>query len=321
MALFLTESDVQTLLPMSKALELTEASLLAQGEGRAANHPRRRILMPDAALHYMAAAYPDQHYAGMKIYMTTSGAWRFVVLLFDAKAGELAAIIEADHLGRLRTGAASGVATRYLAQPHASTVTLIGTGRQARTQLLAVSLARKLAAVNVFSRNSDRVKTFCEEMGPVLGVPVNAAASLETAVRASSIVITATTAKTPVLLGDWLSEGTHINAIGANMSNRREIDGECLQRADLIAVDSIAQAREEAGDLIHGFAEDDGGWERVKELADIVARRQPGRTHDSQITLFKSSGIALWDVAAAIFLYDEARRQRRGRELELTAAE
>lgn len=320
MALFLTESDVQNLLPISKALELTEASLLAQGEGRAVNHPRRRILMPDAALHYMAAAYPDQHYAGMKIYTTTSGAWRFVVLLFDTKAGELVAIIEADHLGRLRTGAASGIATRIMARPDASTVTVVGTGRQARTQVQAVNQVRKLSAVYVYSRNPDRVKGFCDEMSPVLGVQVNAATNLESAVRASNIVITATTAKTPVLSGDWLQSGTHINAIGANMGNRREIDGECLKRAGLIAVDSLDQAREEAGDLIRGFAEGNGNWESVKELGNIVAHRQAGRTHESQITLFKSSGIALWDVAAAMFLYDEARRQGLGREWALTPA-
>ncbi len=153
MALFLTEEDVQELFPMKQALERIEASFGAQHSGRAVNQSRQRLFQPGFSLHYMAAALADEHLAGMKIYTITSGAARFLVLLFDAKTGELLAVMEADHLGRIRTGAASGVATKYLARPDAARVGVIGAGRQARTQLEAVAGVRKIQAARIFSRN------------------------------------------------------------------------------------------------------------------------------------------------------------------------
>jgi ornithine cyclodeaminase/alanine dehydrogenase-like protein (mu-crystallin family) len=315
--LFLTESDVQELLPMDRALECVEASFVAQGNNRAVNRSRERILLPHVSLHYMAGALPESNHVGMKIYTVTRDDFRFLVLLFDAQSGRLLSLMQADHLGRIRTGAASGIATKYLARPEASRVGMIGTGRQARTQLQAIAWVRKLTAVKAFGRDKNRLQSFCLEMSEGLGVPVEPASSAEEATRFGEIVSTATTAQQPVVLGECLQPGTHVNAIGANTANRRELDDEAVRRASLIAVDSVEQSRKESGDLIQGLANLGRSWENVIELHSVVAGKHPGRSSADQITLFKSHGIALWDVAVAGFIYEEALRLGKGKELEI----
>jgi len=316
-ALFLTEAEVLELLSMDSALACVEASFVAQARKTAVNRPRERILLPHVSLHYMAAALPESQRLGMKIYTVTREGLRFLVLLFDSETGALLALIQADHLGRIRTGAASGIATKYLSLPEASRVGLLGTGRQARTQLEAVARVRKLRGVKAFSRHQDRLVTFCHEMQELLGVQVDPAASPEEVVKFGEIVITATSAGSPVLHGQWLRPGSHINAIGANMAERRELDDSAVAMAGLIAVDSLEQSREESGDLIQGLDHLGRGWEEVIELHSVVARQHPGRTSREQITLFKSHGIALWDVAVADYVYQRAGETGRGKKLEI----
>lgn len=316
--LFLTESDVLELFPMQAALECVEASFKAQDGHGAVNHSRQRIFLPGVSLHYMAAALPGEHLLGMKIYTVSRGAMRFVVLLYESEHGELLAMIEADQMGRIRTGAASGVATRYLSRENSTTVGVIGAGRQARTQLHAVSLVRWLKSARVFSRDEGRRSQFAKEMSEQLGIEVEPVASAETAVHFADIVITATNAQEPVVSDDWLKPGVHINAIGANMPVRRELDDSTLRRASTIAVDSAAQCRIEAGDLIQGFAREPQRWESVAEMWEIIAGRKPGRQSPEEITIFKSTGMALWDVAAGGFVYRRAKDLSRGREIRLT---
>jgi ornithine cyclodeaminase/alanine dehydrogenase-like protein (mu-crystallin family) len=315
--LFLTESDVRELLPMERALECVEASLLAQGNERAVNRSRERILLPQISLHYLAGALPDSHWMGLKVYTVTRDDFRFLVLLFDTQSGRLLSLMQADYLGRLRTGAASGVASRLLAGPASSRMGLIGTGRQARTQLEAIAQVRKLTDVKVFGRDRTRLLAFCREMSEALGVAVEPASSAEEAVRFGEIVTTATSAQQPVVLGEFLQPGAHVNAIGANMANRRELDDAVLARASLIAVDSWEQSRKESGDLIQGLANVGRSWDSVIELHGVVAGKHPGRTSPHQITLFKSHGIALWDVAVAGYVYRQALEKGKGRELDL----
>lgn len=317
MTLFLSETDVQELFPMDRALERVEASLRAQHGGQAVNRPRQRIILPHSSLHYMAASLPDENLAGMKIYTVSREAFRFVVLLFDAESGAFLALIESDHLGRIRTGAASGVATKFLARPDAAHVGLIGAGRQARTQLEAVARVRNLSGVKVFSRTRESREEFCREMSAKLRLNVEPAASAEAAVRFGDIVITATNSNQPLVYGEWLRPGAHVNAIGANMANRRELDDSTLERAALIAVDDLEQVKMEAGDLIQGFAALKRGWETTLELCEIAAGAQPGRTSIDDITIFKSTGIALWDVAAAGFIYRQALQKGKGNPLAL----
>lgn len=317
MALFLSESDVQELYPMGRALERVEVSFRAQHGGQATNRSRERIFLPHSSLHYMAASLPEEKLMGMKIYTVTQNSFRFVVLLFDTESGDLLALLEADNLGRIRTGAASGIATKYLARADAHRVGLIGAGRQARTQLEAVALVRKLTGAKVFSRHEQSRHKFCREMTEKLQIEIEPVASAEDATRFGDIVITATTSSQPVIHGEWLRPGTHVNAIGANMAIRRELDDLTLTRAELIVVDSLEQAKEEAGDLIQGLGALKLGWESVIELCEIVAGARPGRSSNDEITIFKSSGIALWDVASAGYIYRQALAKGRGREMEI----
>ncbi|MBI1982727.1 MAG: ornithine cyclodeaminase family protein, partial [Acidobacteria bacterium] len=199
-----------------------------------------------------------------------------------------------------------------------SRVGLIGTGRQARTQLEAVALARKLAEVRVFSRDERQRGHFCREMTERLNVEVMPVESAEAAARFGEIVIAATTSREPVIRGDWLQPGTHVNAIGANMANRREMDDATLKRAGLITIDSIEQAKDEAGDLILGLPGSGRGWDEVSELHEVVGGRKR-RTSDEEITIFKSCGIALWDVAAAGYVYRQALAAGKGKALDLSS--
>jgi ornithine cyclodeaminase/alanine dehydrogenase-like protein (mu-crystallin family) len=299
-------------------LEAVEESFRRMAEGRSILHPRQRIHFTDSAfLHYMAAGDSEGGYLGLKIYTTVRGAYRFLVPLYRAKTGELLALIEADYLGQMRTGAASGVATKYMARAGAKTIGIIGTGLQARTQLEAIVLVRNIERIRVFGRNPEKRAQFCREMNERLGITVEAAASAESAVRGADIVVAATTAIQPVVMGEWLAPGMHINAIGANFPQKRELDTAAVNRAEIIAVDSRAQSREEAGDLIQVFAHDERRWSGAVELAEIVAGRAAGRAHDRQITLFKSNGIAIWDVAVAARVFAMAQQRGMGTRIPL----
>lgn len=318
MTLLLTESDVRALLTVQIAMDVVEESLRQQGNGELLLHPRRRIKFPDSSLlHYMAAGDPVHGFIGMKIYTVAHGVARFVVPLFRSTTGEMAALIEADALGQFRTGAASGVATKCLANPDARTAAIIGTGYQARTQIEAVAAVRRLERVRAFGRDPERRAKFCAEMSERIGIPVEPATSSEEAVRDAEVVITATSATKIVLEGDWLASGMHIVAMGANWPQKRELDTAAVNRADLIVVDSLEQSRMEAGDLIQAFGNDDSRWNAAVELAEIVAGKAAGRSGTRQITLFKSNGIASWDLAAAARVYQMAVERGMGKPIPI----
>ena len=287
MALLLSESDVRALLTMPIALEAVEAAFRGLADGSALLHSRQRLHLPGSSyMHYMAAGDSASGYMGLKIYTTSRSGLRFLVPLFQAKTGDLVALLEADYLGQMRTGAASGIATQYLARADARTVGIVGTGLQARTQLEAIAAVRPLTRIRAFGRNPERRARFAQEMSAKLGVQVEAAETAEEAVRDADIVITSTTAADPVVFGEWLRPGMHINAVGANFPQKRELDDDAVHRAQLIAADSRAQSRMEAGDLIHALGDSGPAWDKVIELAEIVAGRAPGRTDADQITLF-----------------------------------
>jgi alanine dehydrogenase len=318
MTVLLSEADVKSLLTMPLALEEVENSFQRLDNGSAVVHSRQRLHLPGKSyLHYMAAGDGSSGYLGLKIYTSSREGLRFLVPLFDAPSGDLVALLEADRLGQIRTGAASGVATRWMARADARTVGIIGTGLQARTQLEAMALVRKLEKIRAFGRDPQRREQFAREMSTQLGVPVTAVQTAKEAVRDADIVITSTTATNPVIEGPWLGPGVHINAIGANFPQKRELDPDAIRRSDVIAADSRQQSREEAGDLIHVFGSDDSQWARVHELADIVSGKIPGRTRPDQITLFKSNGIAIEDIVVAGRVYELARARGLGRQIPL----
>ena len=237
---------------------------------------------------------------------------RFLVPLFQVDSGELLALIEADYLGQIRTGAASGLATKLLARADASKIGIIGTGLQSRTQLHALALVRTITGVRAFSRTPEHRERFAKDMTAQLGFPVVAVASAQEAVRGADIVVTSTTSTEPVLDGSWLTPGMHINAIGANFPQKHELDGTAVRRCDIIVADSREQSKIEAGDLIQMYGDDKRRWDNVTELSEIVAGKAPGRSNPEQITLFKSNGIAIEDIVVAGRIYEIASGTRNG---------
>lgn len=317
MALVLTESDVTRLLGMEETIAAVEAAFAARGRGEGVNRPRNRIQLPGLILHVMSAALPSAGLVGLKAYLTGADRARFVVLAWSTEGGRLEAVIEADRLGQVRTGAASGVATKHMARPDSRTVGCLGTGWQAESQLQAVCAVRAVSHVSVYGRDPTRRAAFAEKMAGRLRVAVEPAASAEDAVGESDIVITATSARNPVLLGRWLRPGMHINAVGVNWANKRELDEEAVRRAGRIIVDDREQAVIECGDLLPLVAAGVLGWDAVHELGDVVAGKTPGRAAFQEITLFESQGLAIEDLAAAAVLIKRARASGVGQEIPI----
>jgi alanine dehydrogenase len=308
--LYLTEENVRELLPMPDCIDLMQTAFQRLASGEAINQPRRRLILPTGSLlHYMAAG--DGQYYGAKIYATNPrfGAY-FLFLLYRAADAQPLAILEANHLGQIRTGAASGLATKFIAREDAATLAIIGSGFQARTQLDAMLAVRKIQEVRVWSRDPAKRAAFAAEATLRCQAPVRAAETAEQAVRGADIVVTATYAREPVLSAEWVQPGAHVNAMGSNQATRREIPAELVLRADCIAVDSIEQARMESGDLLMALSDHDWSSPRIVELKDVVTGLRAARTsldEATQITLFKSNGLAVEDVIAAAFVYERAR--------------
>jgi len=311
----LREADVERLLTMDEALAAVEEAFRWQGLGQVSNRPRQRVQVSGRGLHVMPAGIPALDMMGLKAYTTTPQGTRFLFLLYRIESGELLSIIEADRLGQLRTGAASGVATRHMAGREARTVGLFGSGWQAQSQLEAVCAVRAIRQVKVYSRQAMRRELFAEQMSKALEVQVVPVDDPQQVVADAEIVVTATSAKEPVLRGEWLEPGTHLNAIGANWANRREIDEAAVTRSAVIAVDSLEQAKIESGDLLVPIEKGLLQWEQVHELGEIVAGKMPGRPSASAITLFKSHGVAMEDVAVAARVYEKAKRDKIGEEI------
>ncbi|HXZ03257.1 MAG TPA: ornithine cyclodeaminase family protein [Ktedonobacteraceae bacterium] len=317
MALLLRESDVLSLLEMHGNIMVLEQAFSAWSQGNAVNLPRTRIVQDNGVMHLLAASVPSLGIVGFKTYTVFRSGMRHAVMLFSTLDGRLLSIIEADFLGRMRTGATSGLATKYLARPDASVVGLIGAGKQAYTQVLGVSVVRQVRVVYVYSRRLPECEKFCEELSRRLSIEVRPAPSARQAIEDADIVISATTSPEPVLPGDWLKSGSHINAIGSNWANRRELDLATLQRSRVIVTDSQEQARAEAGDFVIPANEGLFDWDKVSELADVVAGRGPKRELANDITLYKGVGIAIEDVATATHVYTLARERGVGEEINL----
>jgi len=317
MALILREEHVTELLDMNTAIAAVEEVLRDQAEGQATNRPRYRVAMPASQLHVMAAGDKRLGVTGLKAYTASRKGARFLVLLYDAESGDMLAMIEADRLGQMRTGAASGVATKYMARADAGTVGIYGTGWQAESQLMAVCAVRQIKSIKAYGRNAERREAFARKMTSLLRIAVTPAESPEDAARGQSIVITATSAREPALKGEWIEPGTHLNVVGSNFLSKAEVDVETIKRASIIAVDSIEQSRIEAGDLMPAIERGVINWESVTELGRVVAGRDPGRSSDHDITLFKSNGIALEDISTALRVYKLAREQGVGEEIDL----
>lgn len=314
-AIYLTEADVQELLDVETAIEAVETAFRQLADGKAVNVPRRRAVAPGITLHAMSAAAEYLGFVGWKAYTTTRSQARFHLGLCEAAGGALVALIEADFLGQLRTGAASGVATEYMARTDAKTVGLFGTGKQARTQLKAVTSVRRIDRVEVYGRDPERRAAFAEKMCEYCATQVVAAGSPEEAASEKDIVICATTSKVPVFEGRVLQPGTHLNVIGSNYLTKAEIDVETVRRVDTIVCDSVEACRGEAGDFVEAIEAGVTDWELMHDLALVVSGQQTGRARPEDVTLFKSVGLAIEDVALGVRLLEIAREEKIGKPL------
>jgi ornithine cyclodeaminase/alanine dehydrogenase-like protein (mu-crystallin family) len=315
---YLTESDVKQLLTMPDALEQVERGLKDRALGRAVDVPRVRTHVPAGTQHVMQAASHELRLIGYKAYYSCRGkGTRFFVHVFNMDSGTLEAIIQASYLGMVRTGAASGAATRYLARKNAAVVAMIGAGKQAVGQLEAVCGVRSIREVRVYSRTEERARKFCEVMKSKVGAQLRTVANPADAVRGADIVNVITNAANPVLKGEWLESGQHVNAAGSNSLIRREIDEAAVGKCGVIAVDSRNTAQNECGDLLPAVEKGSLQWEALPEIGEIMLQRLPGRASDDQITLYESHGMAVQDLYVGARVLQLARERGVGADFPI----
>jgi alanine dehydrogenase len=307
--LYLTEANVDSLLTPVDALEAVEGCFRRLAAGEVESRPRQRLRLGDGVFAVMPAVDRGLRLAGVKAYSWSPRGMPFVVVLFDAESAELAGVIEADKLGQLRTGAASGVAAKYLARSGASTLGVLGCGWQARSQVACICEALpRIERVVAYCRTPERLAEFCKETGAEPGESHGDPAACD-------VVVTVTTSKDPVLRGEWLRAGALVCAVGANEPRARELDNVVLERAAFVCCDSREQARQESGDLIEPVEAGVLDWLEVHELQEVVAGEVEGRQSEDDVVLFKSNGIAAWDVAIGAVALEKARTKKVGKKL------
>jgi alanine dehydrogenase len=305
--LYLSESDVGALLTPELAVDVIEECFRRLARGSIENFPRHRLRMEGATLALMGAADGELGLAGTKSYIASADGAAFVVSLFSES--ETVAVIEADRLGQVRTGAASGVAARHLAKSGARTLGVIGCGWQAESQVASIRAALPgIERVVAYCRTPASLEMFCERVGADAGASHQDAAEQD-------VVVTATTSRDPVLRGEWLHPGALVCAMGANVRSKRELDSVVLERAGFVCCDSKEQAALESGDLVEPIEQGVLDWLEVHELQEVVASELEGRQSDGDIVVFKSNGLAAWDVAIAAAAVEQARERGAGRQL------
>jgi ornithine cyclodeaminase/alanine dehydrogenase-like protein (mu-crystallin family) len=316
LVLLLNESEVTSILTMENTLNIVEEALRDHGEGHALNYPRYRLISLNTILNVMSAGLPRIKSSGLKVYAASKAGARFLVLLLDCESGEWLSIMAANKLGQMRTGATSGIATKYLARKNAGSLGIYGSGWQARSQVEAISKIRKLHQIQCYSPNPSHAKSFALEVTDSLGIETTPVEKPQSVADGADIIVTVTDAKEPVVRGEWLQDGVHLNGVGANDLRRRELDSSTIAKCDLIFVDSIEQSKLESGDLVTPVSEGILEWRRVRELGPLVAGKVEGRSTQGQISLFKSNGLAIEDVAVARHIYDRAVSLGVGKEIE-----
>ena len=328
MILLLSRKDVESVLTMEDCLVAVEAAFGELARGKAVMPQRSVIKIQEHAglcLGMPAFIGGDVNAVGLKFVTvypdnpskhdlpTTLGT----LLLCDPATGKAVAVMDAGYLTAVRTGAASGVATKYLARDETPVCTIFGAGVQARKQLEAIALVRKLEKVNVIDIAAESRKRFASEMSELLGIRVAGTEDVEGAVREADIVITASSSHDPVFDGDWLKPGTHVNNIGSHSPDARELDTKTVQRSRFVA--DLAQANlAEAGDILIPIAEGAVTKDHIyASLGEIVIGEKPGRQNPDEITVFKSCGLAIQDIATALAIYNAAKAKGIGTQVEI----
>ena len=324
--LIVNETEVRRLLPMAECLGVMEQALRALARGEALLPLRQVLMLPGGAGAFaaMPAHISDPACMGLKVISVFPGnhgteldSHQGAVLLFETERGRLLAVMDASSITAIRTAAVSGLATRLLARPEASTLALLGSGVQAATHLDAMALVRPLGRVRVWSRDTAHAARLAASARARHPFEVTVAATAREAVLGADIVCTVTSSRTPVLEGKWLSAGAHVNAVGASLAAARELDTAAVARAG-VYVDRRESAAHEAGDILIPRAEGAIGDDHVRgEIGDVLVGREPGRRSAEEITLFKSLGLAVEDVAAAHHIFARARATGAGTWVEL----
>jgi ornithine cyclodeaminase/alanine dehydrogenase-like protein (mu-crystallin family) len=314
-AIYLTEDDVRALVGMNTAVEVVEEAFRERADGHFINVPRQRAAIPGIVLHTMSAAAEYAGLVGWKVYATTRSGAHFHLGLYSRETGAPVAMIEADLLGRLRTGATTGVAARLLAHPDADEVGIIGAGTQAEAQLEAIVNVRPVRHAYVYCRSEERRRAFADRMTARLGIDVSPTPDPDQAVEDMPIVVTVTDSATPVFDGTSLTEGALVCAIGSNWLNRTELDLHTIRLADSFVCDDVDACRHEAGDFTEALAGGIFDWSQAVNLADVLVGRAVGRRRHESITIFKSVGLALEDIALGAKVYELAKKRGLGTEL------
>ncbi|MQF64704.1 ornithine cyclodeaminase family protein [SAR202 cluster bacterium AC-409-J13_OGT_754m] len=317
MVLLLGDKEVNSVLDMHECVNVMEDAFTQIGQGETWNRPRSRIRMPKGFHHLMAASVLGSNSFGLKTYTSFRAGIRFLTILYDSNTGDLQALIQGGRCSQIRTGAVSAIATRYMARTDSTRVGIIGAGYQARAQLEGVCAVRSINEIKVYDRSLETSQKFSSEMSSWLGQGISVVPTAQDAVNDVDIVITMTTSREPVLFGEWLKPGMHVNAAGSNHWIRREVDDDVIRRSDIVVVDSIADAQVESGDLLYPIERGLIRWDQIHELSSIVVGRVSGRDSDEQITLFESQGIAVSDVAVASHIYAKAKEAGLGLDLPL----
>jgi ornithine cyclodeaminase len=314
--LWITEAEVVSMMDLGEAIEALEKGLLAEAQGDAANMTKTHVAWGNGStLHAIGAVYPKDGFAGAKTWSHTEGGASPLLILFDSRDGNLKAIIEAFALGQMRTASAAGVATKWLASNDAHDFAIIGTGKQALAQVAAVLAVRPIKRVRVFGRNEERREQFAARVRKEFELEVTATRSVADAVKGAGVITVVTRAAEPVLSAEMIDRGTHVNAMGAIVPSRAEIAQNVLARCSRIVVDSLPQAQKLSKELIDFIGPPDReGWKQVMSLAELVAARK-SRAAGADITLFKSLGMGISDLALGMQLYRKARELGVGREL------
>ncbi|HUI86382.1 MAG TPA: ornithine cyclodeaminase family protein [Nitrososphaerales archaeon] len=302
MTLVLGEKAVGGLLSMKEVVQAVDDCFRRVPESLAVNTPRTRTIVPGATLNVMHGAIPYLGRAGVKCYLSSRRGTRFVFVLFNLEDAEPLAIMGADALGRFRTGAASAVATKHLAGTKSMRFAVAGSGKQARTQVLAMAEVATLESVTAWSPNSTHLADFVRGLGAV-GIDAKPAGSLRDAFASSDVATTITTAKAPFVTRDDVQSLIHINLCGSNSSNKSEATPQAVAEFQTVVTDDVEQARVESGDLIGAVEAGLLSWANVVRLGDVVS----GKINPGHKTLFKSNGVAIEDVAVASLVYEKAR--------------
>tara|TARA_B100000945_G_scaffold237921_1_gene193989 strand:+ start:62750 stop:63679 length:930 start_codon:yes stop_codon:yes gene_type:complete len=307
MTIFINEDQVKEVLDVKTSINLLDESMKALSNGKGFNSPRKRLPTSYSGgnLHFMAASWPEKGIAGHKSYVVTKGKATFVVVLYSTEGEGLLSVIEANYLGQIRTGAASGLASKYLARKDSKKLAIIGSGFQAKTQLEAINSQFNLDEIKIYSRSKDKRENFAKKMSDNLNKTIIATDSCEEATINSDIVCLITNSTKPVIEQEQISKGMHINAAGGNSWLRSEISAESIGKFNFVTCDDLEQAKIESKELIEATEKGIISWNNINEISSVISGKVEGREKNDDITLYESLGIAMQDIAVAKFLYDK----------------